>query len=238
MRVGIIAEGRGDLAVIANIVKGCLGLERERITFLRPEYSMDQTDLHGQSEEQFSNWGHVRDECRSRTRIDDFLDSPLAEDRFVVIHIDTDVVEEPGFDVERPPREPHDEYVQTLRDRVARKLDEWLGPDIVRARFSYAIAVEQTDAWVLALHSAGGRPTSVERNPKKTLNDVLNRRLRPKELKKLFQLKTARRYDQLSKDLRKRKKLVACARRNISLGHFVAELQRRETTGDSPRSVE
>ena len=225
MRVGIIAEGRGDLAVIKNVVKGCLGVEWRHITCLRPEYSLDQTDQHKQSEAQFSNWGHVKAECQDRSRIDEFLDSPLAEHRVVVIHIDTDVAEEFGFDVARPDAEPHDEYVQTLCERVSDKLHEWLGPDIDRELLSYAIAVEQTDAWVLTLYNSKLRKqTSVHRNPKKVLNDELRRSR--KDHKKLFQLSAFKRYDELTRDFRKLKKLNKCAEQNLSLRRFLDELER------------
>ena len=46
MRVGIIAEGRADLAVILNILKGRLGVDRSQVQPLRPEYDQDETDLH------------------------------------------------------------------------------------------------------------------------------------------------------------------------------------------------
>jgi hypothetical protein len=44
MRIGVIAEGRGDLAVLTNIFKGQLGLDSEDIQYLRPEYSLDETE--------------------------------------------------------------------------------------------------------------------------------------------------------------------------------------------------
>jgi hypothetical protein len=144
-------------------LKGWLDLDREHVQFLRPEYALDETDLHEQSEEQFSNWLHVRDECRDYSRIHEFLDTPLDEDRLVVIHLDTAEAELVGYDVVRP-TETGQEYAIELRKRVAARLDEWIagrGAEHLR----YAIAVEETDAWLLTIYAA--RETSKHRDPKR-----------------------------------------------------------------------
>ena len=75
MRIGIIAEGRGDLAVITHVLKGCLGLDQEHVQYLRPEYALDETDLHSQREEQYSNWETVKKECVEYSRIEEFLET-------------------------------------------------------------------------------------------------------------------------------------------------------------------
>jgi hypothetical protein len=222
MRIGIIAEGRGDLAVITNILKGWLDLDREHVQFLRPEYVLDETDLHEQSEEQFSNWAHVRDECRDYSRIHEFLDTPLDEDRLVVIHIDAAEAELVGYDVVRPTGTALEHAIE-LRKRVADKLAEWTagrGTEQLR----YAIAVEETDAWILTIYAT--KETSQHRDPKRKLLQELNRsnRLSDKERKRLFQLKAYERYDRLSQDFRKRSTLQKCATRNQSLRLFIESL--------------
>ncbi len=138
MRIGIIAEGRGDLAVITNLLRGWLGLDREHVQFLRPEYALDETDLHEMPKEQRSNWLLVKDECIGYTRIREFLDTPLDEERLVVIHIDTAEAELVGFDVVRPV-ETGQEYAIELRKRVAAKLDAWIGERSTE-HLRYAIA--------------------------------------------------------------------------------------------------
>jgi hypothetical protein len=165
MRVGIIAEGRADLAVLANIVRGQLGIDRQDIQPLRPEYDLDATDLHALAPEQFSNWCHVRDECRSLQRIDDFLHSPLDDELLVVIQIDTAEAELSGYEVTRPENTKDDAYATELCRRVAETLDEWLAGRKSK-QICYAIAVEETDAWVLTLYpgASAKKPTSVHRN--------------------------------------------------------------------------
>lgn len=220
MRIGIIAEGRGDLAVIKNILKGWLGLDLEHVQFLRPEYSLDETDLHEQDEEKFSNWGHVKRECIDYARIHEFLDTPLDEERLVIIHIDTAEAELAGYDVVRPAGKGHDAAIE-LRRRVAAKLDDWIGRRSTQ-HLRYAIAVEETDAWILALYST--KETSTHRDPKQVLARELNRQLSDKERKRLFQLKAFDRYDKLSQSFRKRSALQASAKRNQSLRQFLESL--------------
>lgn len=222
MRIGIIAEGRGDLAVISNILMGHLGVDSEDIQFLRPEYSLDETDLHGQPEERFSNWELVKEECIDCSRINEFLGSPLEEERLVVIHIDTAEAELPGFDIARPSAKGGG-YVAELHRRVTAKLEEWLnGRGAGRTR--YAIAVEETDAWVLTLYSE--KDTTAHRNAKDALHKELNRpnRFSEKARKSLFASKIYERYEKLSQDFRKRRKLKECATRNHSLQLFIDSL--------------
>lgn len=46
MTVGIIAEGRGDHAVLTNILKGEIHLDGSEIQYMLPDFYFDQTDLH------------------------------------------------------------------------------------------------------------------------------------------------------------------------------------------------
>lgn len=233
MRIGIIAEGRGDLAVITNVLKGCLGLDREHVQFLRPEYALDETDLHTQAEEKYSNWGTVKRECVEYSRIEEFLESPVDEARLVVIHIDTAECELPGYDVQRPEGKASPELSAELYKRVAAKLDEWLagrGAGLLR----YAIAVEETDAWILTLYSK--KETSTYRNVKETLQWALDRSsaLTDKERKKDSQRKTFERYEHRSRPFRKRSQLQDCMRRNVSLRLFVESLAQEEAAEPEP----
>jgi hypothetical protein len=224
MRIGIIAEGRGDLAVITNILKGWLGIEFEFIQFLRPEYALDETDRYEMSKAQHSNWELVKQECTEGPLLDDFLNSPIDEERRVVIHIDTAEAELPGYGVSRPPSGRG--YAAELHKRVSTKLDAWLkGRGTGRIR--YAIAVEETEAWLLTLYL--DKETSTSRNPKNALERELNQSNRHSraERKQLFQLKDGNAYafhDKLSRDFRKRRTLEDCATRNPSLRLFLEAL--------------
>ncbi|WP_309896593.1 hypothetical protein [Archangium sp.] len=222
MRIGIIAEGRGDLAVLSNILRGWLGIDSEYIRFLRPENRLDETDLHEMSQRQFSNWGLVKQECLDGTLLEDFLNSPIDEERRVVIHIDTAEAELPGYDVRRHP----DSDATELHKRVAAKLDEWLAGR-GKGRIRHAIAVEETEAWTLTLYVE--KETSTYRDPKKALERTLQstNRLSEKQRKSLRQLKGSDAYkyqDELSREFRKRRTLKDCATRNHSLRLFLEAL--------------
>lgn len=223
MRVGIIAEGRADLAVITNILKGCLDLDHEHLQYLRPEYDQDETDLHARSAEMYSNWEIVKKECVDYSRIEDFLNSPLDEERLVIIHIDAAECEQPGYDVSRPKGEPGPALSAEVHKRITAKLDEWFagrGGD----RLRYAIAVEETDAWLLTLYSR--KETSTYRNVKEVLQKELNRpnRRSDRERKRDSQRKAFELYGEWSKPFRKLRQLQDCMRRNKSLQLFVESL--------------
>jgi len=104
MRAGIIAEGRADLAVLRNVLEGCLGVARDEVRFLVPEYDEDATDRHAMANEQRSSWLRVRDECRSGARIREFLELHADDDPIVVVQIDAAEAAVAGYDVARPDR--------------------------------------------------------------------------------------------------------------------------------------
>ena len=66
MIVGIFAEGRGDLAVISNILKGALNIDRADVRYELPEFELDQTDLSVMPEQQNSSWTVVKKVCQER----------------------------------------------------------------------------------------------------------------------------------------------------------------------------
>lgn len=221
MRVGLVTEGRGDLAVLVNILKGKLGLDFEDIQFIRPEYDMDETDVHDQAEALRGGWGRVKRECLERGRIREFVANAIDEDILVVIHIDTAEAHHTRYDVERPPRDAPD-YVELLRQRVVERINSWLGDEGVE-RVRYAVAVEETEAWLLTIHSR--KDTATYGDPKKQLNTLINKTMAEKDRKRHFQLKEYAQADALSRPFRKLRELEGCAGRNRSLWLFVESLE-------------
>jgi hypothetical protein len=102
MRVGIVAEGRGDLGVLTRVLKGALDVDEDAIQFLRPEFDVDETDSYAMAAGERSNWSLVLEECRERRRMRDFILAQTDEPRVLVVHIDAAECGLPGFDVERP----------------------------------------------------------------------------------------------------------------------------------------
>lgn len=220
MRVGLVTEGRGDLAVLVNILKGKLGLDREDVQFIRPEYDMDETDVHDQAEALRGGWGRVKRECVERGRIREFVDNAIDDEILVVIQIDTAEAHEKGYDVERPRRDDPD-YAAVLRQRVVERINAWLdGEGVERVR--YAVAVEETEAWVLTIFSA--KDTAMYGDPKKKLKEVVNKDKSDKERKQHFQLKEYAQADALTRPFRKLRDLEQFAERNRSLRLFVDSL--------------
>lgn len=221
MRVGLIAEGRGDLAVLVNIIKGKLGLDFEDVQFIRPEYDLDETDLHEQTEAQRGGWVRVKSECIDRSRIREFVSNAIDDEVLVVIHIDTAEAHLKGYDVERPSRDAED-YPERLRALVVARINTWLEHEML-APIRYAVAVEETEAWVLTIYSK--KDTCRHGNPKEKLRDEVNRSLSAKERKRHFQRREFEQASELTRPFRKLRELEECATRNVSLRLFVDSLK-------------
>jgi hypothetical protein len=254
MKVGIVAEGPADIAVLRNILHGKLGLQRKDSLALRPELSRDETDLaadgaafgyRAPTPESYSNWALVLEECRCRTKIEEFLMTPLAGERFVIVHIDTAEAHHNGYDIPRPDRKRTD-YSDRLRALVAEKIDALLGSELAKG-VRHAIAIEETEAWVLTIHDDQHGDTGARQNSKERLRFVLygkapkvrrDSKVRDKpprgnksgekkpsddegrrERKSEYDL-----HDALSLEFRDRSRLEACAQRNRSLRLFVDSL--------------
>jgi hypothetical protein len=226
MRVGIIAEGWADVAVILQVLKGQLGLDESETVFLRPELSSDETDRGDPGARTFSNWEIVKNELCDATTLRDFLESDLDEEMLVVVHLDTAECELPNYGVERPPRDSS-AYVFELVYAVLAKVSEWLG-DYRHPGLRFAIAVEETDAWVLTLYSMN--ETHSHLDPKAKLTKELNRpnAFSEKERRAIFSQKNERlKYRELAKGFRKQKALLDAAKRNASLAIFLTCLGER-----------
>ncbi len=241
MKVGIVAEGPADIAVIRNILKGRLGVEQKDARAIRPRLNEDKTDLierttalgyRPQTLEEYSNWALVLEECRARTKIESFLLNELGDARFVVVHIDTAEAHHTGYDIARPDRSAPD-YSDRLRALVVAKIDALLGPDLAPG-VRHAVAIEETDAWVLTIHDdQGDRDTGSRPDPKKRLRFVLDRKAskgkarekKPRDDGGRERKKSGyEQYLALSADFRDGVELDACAQRNRSLRLFVDSL--------------
>ncbi len=243
MRVGIVAEGPADVAVLMNILHGKLGVERKDVLPIRPELTLDETDLAERRRAgyqpprpgEFSNWALVLEECGQRETLRAFLESPIDDDRLLVVQIDTAEAELKGYDVRRPDPAAAD-YVATLRALVVARLTALVGPAIAR-RTRFAVAVEETDAWVLTLFAPGEKDTGLIRNPKKKL-ELLRETASSTRAKKPQDSRRARggaappggrrsSFDRAlaeSEGFRDPEALAACLPRNRSLELFVASL--------------
>jgi hypothetical protein len=227
MKIGIIAEGKADLAVITNILKGVLDIDRSDILYIQPENYLDETDLSSYNYQininQFSNWELVLKQCVEKDKIIDFFDNPIEDERFLVIQIDTAESELKNYGVIKPTKKGNQNYPEEMRGVVASKIDSLI--ENVSYKIFYAICVEETDAWVLTIYSNDSKDTSFFNNPKEKLHEII---LKDKKLSKLSKLSTYEKYYELSKFFRKNKDLNKFILKNKSLEIFCSDLQKQK----------
>ena len=166
MKIGVICEGPTDRVVIGNILKGLKNIDSAQIVSLRPNYSKDETDLADIPADAFSNWSIVKEECENRIKISKFLS--IEGQDIVIIHIDS--AESDEYGVSKPFKDAN--YAITLRANIVTKINEWLDNQF-QNEIIYAIAVEETDAWILTIYEP--RDSSTSADPKAKLKRVLSR---------------------------------------------------------------
>lgn len=214
----LVTEGPTDHAILNNILLGYFKRQRE------PAVHREHPDP--QSEASFGGWTLLFKYLRDKK-----FRQAFQLNRFLIIHVDTDVSEERGFDV------PHQNEngslsVAKLVENVIERLRKEIGEQDLATyagRFIFAIAVHQTECWVLPLwfSDAHARKTTgcVE-----TLGHCLNlrERLKQKSLPWIrAEEKNARSYDEASRDFRKTDILHGPGRRNPSLALFLDDLDQR-----------
>lgn len=168
MKIGVICEGHTDRAVIRNLLKGLKGIDSSQITALRPDYSVDETDISYLPTDNFSNWPTVKSECENRKKIDQFLS--LEGQDFVIIHIDADRSHEYGV---AKPNKQNVDYADILRASIILKINEWLDNKYPN-EILYAIAIEETEAWILTIYEKKDSIKSA--NPKVKLGYILSKK--------------------------------------------------------------
>jgi len=226
MRVGVVAEGWADCAVVRNLLKAALGLDAADVQSIRPELQTDETSAGAPTARALSNWQLVREGCERWAAIEAHLDDAFEDARLVVVHIDTAECHLSGFDVPRPDGAA-DDYVTACHDAVLAALRGWT-QGRRDAQLVGAVAVEETDAWILAHYAPErGADTGSLLQPKERLQKALERTnaLSDRERESIRRERSMlTRYHCLSEALRKPKTLRAAMAHNASLGRFVARL--------------
>lgn len=91
------------------------------------------------------------------------------------IHIDTAERGEVGYDVNQPLRTgatDWKQYVVELREAVAQKMKALI-PAQYHDHIAYAVAIEETDAWILPLFENVKQDTASHAQPKERLRDLI-----------------------------------------------------------------
>lgn len=173
MRLGIIAEGKADIAVIKAVLKALKGIDGSDVVQLRPSEQFDETDLN---EMNFSNWNLVLKSCEDNSLLQSFFDV-LADDALLVVQIDTAERGEAGYDINEPLRTKDTdwkEYCDYLYKAVEYKISNII-PETYRDKVAYAIAIEETDAWLIPLFDNSCKETAQYANPKERLHYLIGR---------------------------------------------------------------
>lgn len=220
MEVRIIAEGPADKDIIKAIVHSVTGTEAENIIAILPSDTVDETDRFSGN---FSNWQIVLEKIADA----DFWQEVMATvegDFIIAIHIDTAERGEVGYDVNEPIRTGNvtwSQYVVELREKVKQKIESLI-PDIYKDCIAYAIAIEETEAWIIPLFENSQYDTAKHTQPKERLERIIGS---DRKFQKQY-VNTEKKeldYKKLGKKLTR--DLKHCRKRNHSLDVFCNELE-------------
>jgi len=216
----LITEGRTDQAVIENILYGFLGTYDADINWLLP--LRDDTDLN--RSENFSNWALVFEYCRSKR-----FRQALQLNDYVIIQVDTDVSEEPNYDV---PKFEHGKElgVFELISRVRAKLVSLITDEIYSEfedRIIFAVCVHSLECWLLPIFHKDKKASKT-----KGCLGALDMALRKKMKTQISGTKDVKLYERISSVFRRRKELRKLSAANPSLKKFIDELEEKKIMSD------
>jgi len=216
--IGILSEGRTDQVVIERILKGFF--DRDGRLEVNPIFPPEIVPA-GEPEE--GGWTVLKSRL-----MQGYHRQALAFNDYLVVHIDTDVCEEVGYEVSR--RDPNTGALldpDALRQATIERLIDWLGRDFYSRygeRILFAVAVDGIECWLLPLLEdklAKQRKTTGCRDAA----DVALRRTGHPSLGAADRL---RHYARVASPYLKRKTLLAKGRLNPSLSAFLADLEQCE----------
>lgn len=209
----LITEGKTDQYVIENILFGFFDDPDILIKDLIP--IRDETDAN--REENYSNWLKVFEYCGS-----DKFKSAFDYNDYVIVQIDTDVSDEVNFEVSKY-ENGIELSVKQLIEKVKVKFIGIIGEEFFNEyeeKIIFAICVHSIECWLLPLYCDGKH-----RKKTKGCLDTLNRCLaRRNESQISLGNKDVRKYEELSNDYSKYRKLMSLYKVNPSLEIFVEEL--------------
>lgn len=225
MRIGVIAEGFADVNVVKAILKKIAGVDGSDVRILRPQEQLDDTDLN---ELNFSNWQLVFDSCKDEDKLCTFFED-IEGEALLIVHVDTAERGMKGYDVQEPQRTSITDYAaysEQVRAQVVHKLETLL-PSKYHHYVAYAIAVEETDAWLIPLFENSTKDTASHVIAKETLS-VLIGKDKKRQREYVDTSRKSLNYKRISKLLMKN--LAACRARNKSLDLFCLEVEDKKTS--------
>lgn len=214
MRIGIIAEGTTDQAVITNILKG-LGIDTSMIVLIRPDLKTDEIDKNFENTKNIGTWQGVKNSCISKEDFELFFTD--ADNTNIIIQLDTAEANHADFNVIKP-NKTDPQYATKLRQSIIEKIHEWLDNEYTETIF-HAIAIEEMEAWILTIYINTNTITSA--NPKnKMWKEIKKNKINNKGCRNKGEF-----YEKISSKFTKRKLLLQYANKNQSLNDFINEVQ-------------
>jgi len=217
MRIGIISEGTTDQIVIKNIIKAIL--EDFEWTTIKPDLQTDETDIHLKNAAAAGGLSGVKKGCEDEVLLAGFFDQIIEDKDFLIIQIDTAEIEE--FGVVRPGKKDNENYVSDLRENAIGKIKEWINNPEYDEKLVYAISIEELEAWLLTIYEK--RDSVKSMSPKERLQRIVGKKGIDS---------SDENYGKLSKDFKKKKKLIGFCKNNESLLLFVQDLEQQIESED------
>jgi hypothetical protein len=224
----IIAEGVTDQVVLENILYGYFHAEAEEdepvVTHVQPPRdatSKGRVPAPG-------GWTLVFRSLRAGDHR-----KALQLNDYVIVHIDTDVSEEPGYDVSHRASDGRPLRPEELIEQVTKKLISAMDPEFCArnaGRIVFAIAVDSIECWLLPLLYDGEAAKKAKITGCLDAADWKLRRLNRPPLS-MAGAKSLSSYEKTSRDYAKHRKLMEHRGENPSLDVFVKNL---EALGSEP----
>ncbi|WAC18283.1 hypothetical protein OVA24_13670 [Luteolibacter sp. SL250] len=217
---GLICEGVTDHAILTNVLVGYFKNQRE--PDIHQERPNLESDPHG-------GWTLVIQYLRQKEYREAF-----SYHDYLIIQIDTDVSEDPGFDV--PKRDKNgtlspDQLILKVTERLKKEIgaEDW---EAYGDKFIFAIAVEQLECWLLPLWFNNAKRKQIANCTDRIgACPNLRDRLDARSLRWISKNeKVYSSYDFASKEYTKSKVLLKTGINSPSLSFFINELNKRNIT--------
>lgn len=213
----VIAEGATDQAVLENILCGFFGADGEEpvVNPVQPRREMKgRVPAPG-------GWTLVFRSLRAGDHR-----KALQVNDYVVVHIDTDVCDEPGFDVPRHGPKGAlrpEELIEAVKAKLVAAMDPAFYAEHA-ARIVFAIAVDSIECWLLPLVYEG---EAAKKRKTTGCLEAADRKLRRLGRPPLSNAgsKSPVSYDKASRDYATRRTLMEHRAENPSLAVFVERLE-------------
>lgn len=146
-KFALICEGITDQIALESIIYGHYNDDDIAINSLQP--LRDATDESRQGD--FGGWEKVLEYCSDHEKIEEALHF----NDFLIIQIDTDIIEHENFRISKLDNNNEEKEVSTLVADVRERIEATLQNTIVekhRGRIIYAICVHSLECWLIPLH--------------------------------------------------------------------------------------